>query len=58
MGPSTPSSGIMENTTSIRRPNTSLLFMYVMSLTCDFGDFEEGIVSSLTILNMSALDND
>ena len=32
--------------------------MYVMSLTCDFGDFEEGIVLSLTEWTLSAIDND
>ena len=31
--------------------------MYVIILTCDFGDFYEEIVSSLTILSLSAPDN-
>ena len=32
--------------------------MYVMSLKCDFGDFDERLVTSLTIWTMSALEND
>ena len=39
--------GIMEKTTATRRPNKLPRFMYVMSLTCDFGAVEEWIVSSL-----------
>ena len=47
----------MANTTAIRRSKLFSLFMYVMSLIFYFGDFEEGIVSYLTRLNLSALDN-
>ena len=57
MGPSPPSWGLMVNTTSIRRSKKLLLFMYVTSLTCDFGDFDEKMVVSLTRLNLIDLEN-
>ena len=58
MGPSPTSWGIMENTTAIRRSNPLSLFMYVTCLTYYFGDFDEDMVVSLTILNMSDIEND
>ena len=45
----------MAKTTEIIRSNPFSLFMYVISLTIDFGDFDEGMVSSLTELTLSAL---
>ena len=48
MGPSPPIWLIMANTTAIRRSDPFSLLMYVMSLTCDVGAFDEGVVSSLT----------
>ena len=47
----------MEKTTEIIRSDSFLLLMYVMSFTCDFGTFEEGIVSPLRGLTLSATDN-
>ena len=45
------------NTTTIRRSNPLSLFVYVLSLTCDFGDFYEEMVVSLTRWTLSDLDN-
>ena len=39
LGPSTPSWGLMANTTAIIKSNPLSLFMYTMSLTCDFWCF-------------------
>ena len=58
MGTITPSLRLMENTTEMRRLNTFSLFMYVTSLTCDFSDFDEEMVVSLTRGNLIALEND
>ena len=55
--PSTPSWGITEKTIEMRRSNKLSLFMYVMSLTCNFGDFDEYMVLSLTRWTLSAIDN-
>ena len=38
----------MAKTKATRRSNPLSIFMWVMSLTFDFGDLEEGIVSSLS----------
>ena len=57
LGPSYNSWGIMANTIKIWKSNQLSLFMYVMSLICDFGAFDEVIVSSLTIWSLSALEN-
>ena len=45
---SPPIWGIMAKTTSIRRSKLLSLLMYVTSLTCDFGAFDEVIVVPLT----------
>ena len=58
MGPNTPIWGLTTKKTEIRRSNPLPLFMYVMSLTWDFGDFDEDIVVSLTKLTLSAVNND
>ena len=48
MGLSTISWGLTEKTTVIRSSNPFSLFMHVMILTCNFGDFDDYIVVSLT----------
>ena len=48
MGPSPPSWILTAKTAAIRRSNPLSLFMYVTSLTCDFGAFDEEMVVSLT----------
>ena len=55
MGPSPPSWGIMSNTTAIIISNPYSLFVYVISLTCNFGAFYEGMVLSFTRLTLSDL---
>ena len=57
MGPSTPSWGIMAKKKAIISSNPLSQYMYVTSLTCDFGTFDEEILVSLTRLTLSALDN-
>ena len=57
MGPSTISWGLMTNTTAITRSTSLSLFMYVMSLKCYFGAFDEEMVVSLTRLTLTALEN-
>ena len=57
MGPSTPSWGITKNKTEIIMSNPLSLFMYVTSLTCDFGASDEEMVVYLTRLTLSALEN-
>ena len=47
----------MAKTTAIRRSKAFSSFMYIASLTCDFGDFDEKMVVSLTRCTMSALEN-
>ena len=47
----------MTKTTEIRRSKPMSLFMYVMSLTCDFGAFDEDIVVYLTIWTLSAIES-
>ena len=44
LGPSPPSWWLMANKISIRRSNKILLFMYVMGMKCDVGDFDEEMV--------------
>ena len=56
LGPGYQSWVIMAKTKSIRRSKQSSIFMYVMSLTCDFGILDEGVVSSLTIWTQNSLD--
>ena len=50
--------GLIANTTAIIRSNQFSLFMYIMSLTCYFGSFDEVMVSSLTMWTLSAPEND
>ena len=52
-----PSWGLVTNSTSIIRSDPMLLFMYVIILKFDFGDFGEGMVSSLTIWTLSYFEN-
>ena len=57
LGPSTPSWGLMENTTATIKSNPLSRFMLVMSLTCYFGALEEGVVSFLARWTRSDLEN-
>ena len=57
MGTSPPCWGLMANTNTIISSNPVSVFMYVTSLTCDFGDFDEKMVVSLTRLNPIDLEN-
>ena len=47
----------MANTTAIRSSNPMSLFIYVTSLTYNFGAFDEEMVVSLTRRTLSALEN-
>ena len=47
----------MAKTTAIIRSNTLSVFMYVMMLTCVFGSLDEVMVSYLTRLTLSGIDN-
>ena len=55
--PSTPSWVLMAEKTTIRRSKKLSLFMYVTSLTWNFGAFDEDMVVYLIGLSLSALEN-
>ena len=57
LGPSPPIWLLMVKTTSIIWSNILSVFMYVIIFTCDVGDLDEEIVSSLTIWTISSLKN-